>query len=150
MSDVGTKESLVNTRATRLFIRPTGTDLEYVELQDKSLNPSNRVIVEPSIGAGVVAYTGALDAVLNGTALFSTNMVTAVGGYKEIAPIDTNTFQLPIKTWKIKVTPFSGSQQVWTVKGMLETFEFKGGAEGALKYDIVIRITEFNAATDIV
>ena len=149
MADVGTKESLVNTRATRVFIRPVSTDLEYIELQDKNLNPSNRVMVEPSIGAGVVAYTGALDAVLNGTALFSTNMITAIGGYKEIATVSSTTFQLPIKTWKIKITPFAGATQTWTVKGMLETFELKGGAEGALKYDIVIRITDFDAATDI-
>ena len=125
MADVGTKASLVNSRATRLFIRPSGTDLEYIELQDKTLNPSHRVIAEPSIGGGVVAYTGALDATLNGTALFSTNMVTATGGYKEIATVSTTTFQLPIKTWKIKIVDFANATQTWTVKGMLETFEFK-------------------------
>ncbi len=149
MADVGTKATLVNSRATKLFIRPSASDLEYVELQDKNLNPSHRVLTEVTTGAGVTAYTGALDATLTGTALFSTNMVTAVGGYKEIATINSTTKQLPIKVWKVKVVDFTGTTQTWTISGMLETFEFSGGAEGALKYDIVIRITDFDASTSI-
>lgn len=146
---VGSTDSLVNTRATKIFIRPDGTDLEYIELQTKNLNPSHNVLIEPTTSAGVVAYTGALNGTLSGTLLFSEDMITDTGGYKSIATVDSSTLQLPITTWKIKTVDFASTTQIWTMLGMLENFELIGEAEGALKYDILIRLTSFNVDTDI-
>lgn len=146
---VGAVAALVNTRATKIFIRPSGTDLEYIELQTKNLNPSHNVLVEPTTSAGIVAYTGALNGTLSGTLLFSEDMITDTGGYQLIATVDPNTLQLPVITWKIKTVDFAGITQTWTMLGMLENFELIGEAEGALKYDILIRLTSFNAASDI-
>ena len=149
MVDIGLGDR-VNSLATTLHIRPSGADLQYVQLQTKSFKANRPIIVEPTTSAGVAAYTGALtDALITGTILFTDETVTAIGGYKEIATVNAVTLQLPIKTWKLKLADFGSNVQVWTTTAILENFELNGEAEGGLKFDIALRILTFDVSTDI-
>lgn len=149
MVDIGDATKRLNSRATKLFIRPSAADLEWLELQDKSFNPKHNILVEPTTSDGIAAYTGALNGTLTGTILFTTDMIDAVGGYKEIATVSTTTKQLPIKTWKIKTTDFANTTKQWTFTAILEDFDLNGAVEGGTKYDIVLRILSFDPTSDI-
>lgn len=150
MADIGTPDTKrVNSRATRLFIRPSGVDIEYLQLQDKNFNPKHNILVEPTTSAGIAAYTGALNGTLTGSILFTNDMAAAIGGYKEIGAVNASTKQLPIKTWKMKLTDFASLEQVWTCTAILEDFNLNGAAEGGTKYDIVLRIITFDPVSDI-
>lgn len=150
MVDIGTPDTKrVNSRATRLFIRPAAADIEYLQLQDKNFNPKHNILVEPTTSAGIAAYTGALNGTLTGTILFTNDMADAVGGYKEIGTVSATTKQLPIKTWKMKLTDFGTTEQVWTFTAILEDFSVNGVAEGGTKYDVTLRILTFDPTADI-
>lgn len=151
MADIGTPDTKrVNSRATKLFVRPSSTDIEYLQLQDKSFQPDHPILVEPTTSAGVAAYTGALTGgTFTGTILFTSDMADAVGGFKELATVNSSTFQRPIETWKLKITDFASSQEVWSFTAMLESFNLNGPAEGGTKYDIVLRVLSFNPTSDI-
>ena len=140
MVDIGTPDTKrVNARSTKLFIRPSSTDLEYLQLQDKNLRVSHPSSVEPTTSAGIAVYSGALNGSLTGTLLFTNDMVAAVGGYTELStPVNG---QLPTKTWKLKLTDFGSTEQVWTVSAILEDFSIDGPAEGGTKYSISMRLT---------
>ena len=139
MSSIGgTFNDRVNTRSTKMFVRPGGADIEYVELQDKECRIGHPVSLEPTTNAGLAGYSGALAGTLTGTLLFTTDLAAAVGGFTELnTPVNNN---LPTKTWKVKLTDFGGTTQEWSFTAMLEDFGFSGPAEGATKYDMAIRI----------
>ncbi len=139
MVDIGgTFNDRVNTRSTKLFVRPAALDIEWVELQDKELRTGHPVSVEPTTSAGVAGYSGAVASTLTGTLLFTTDVVAAVGGFTELNTTVNNN--VPIKTWKLKLTDFGGTTQIWEVQAMLEDFGISGPAEGGTKFDILLRI----------
>ncbi len=141
MVDIGTVSigDKVNTRATRIFVRPSSTDIEYAQLQDKEYRNDHPALVEHTTSGGTTAYSGGLQATLTGTILFTTDFVAAVGGFTELnTPVSG---QLPSKTWKVKLTDFDGLTQEWSFTGILEAFRIAGAAEGGTKYDLGIRIT---------
>jgi hypothetical protein len=149
MANVGVGQK-VNSRAYTLHVRPSATDLEYIQLQDKNFEPNHPVIVEPTTSGGVTGYTGALtDGRISGTCLFTDDMLTTVGGYSELAQVNASSKNRPVKTWKLIFTDFAGGTETVTCTGMLERFSLHGPAEGATKYDIVIRILTFDPSTDI-
>lgn len=151
MTDIGTPDTKrVNSRATKLYVRPASTDIEYLQLQDKSFTPDHPILVEPTTSAGVAAYTGALTGgTFTGTILFTSDMVAAVGGLRELATVSSTTFQRPIETWKLKLIDFAGATQTWSFTAMLEHFDLNGPAEGGTKYDVGLRVLSFNPTSDI-
>ena len=141
MVDIGDVDinDKVNTKATKVFVRPSGTDIQYIQLQDKDYRNAHPALVEGTTSGGVTAYSGTLQATLTGTILFTTDFAAAVGGFTELnTPVSG---QLPSKTWKVKLTDFDGLTQEWSFTGILEAFRIAGAAEGGTKYDLGIRIT---------
>ena len=140
----------VNSKAYKVYIRPTNTDIEYIQLQDKSFQPNHPIIIEPTTSGGITAYTGSLtDGSFSGTLLFTDDLIDAVGGYKQIATVNSTTFQRPINTWRLKLVDFANTSQTFEFKAMLNTFNLYSDAEGGTKYDIELTVTEFDPNTDI-
>jgi len=141
MVDIGDLDinDKVNSRATKLFIRPSGSDLEYVQLQEKDLRVAHPALVEHTTSGGTTAYSGGLQSTLTGSILFTTDLEAAIGGFTEISTPANG--QLPSKIWKLKLTDFNGTLQTWEVNAILEDFRINGAAEGGTKYDIALRIT---------
>ena len=141
MVDIGDVDinDKVNSRATKLFIRPSGSDLEYVQLQDKQYRIAHPALVEHTTSGGTTAYSGGLQSTITGTILFTTDMASAVGGFSEIStPVEG---QLPSKIWKLKLIDFNGLTQTWETNGILEDFTINGAQEGGTKYDVALRLT---------
>lgn len=133
----GTFAKFANSKAYRLFVRPSGADIEYLNVQDKSYTNSHPVTVEGTVNAGVVGYSGTLDSDLTGTILFTSDTAAAIGGFTELrTPVNNN---IPIKTWKLKITDFTSTLQTWSVSAMLETFELSGPDQGGTKYNISLK-----------
>lgn len=144
MRNVGTLTRKVNTQAVKLFICPNDNENKFLELQDKSFSPNRNVLVEAAGDGGAIPYTGVLNAVLSGTLLLTSDMLDDPAGFSYFATIDDDTKQLPVVNWKLKMVDWTRRETVFTMKGMLETFDVSGGAEGAVKCSIGIRITEFD------
>lgn len=128
----------VNSKATKLYIRPASTDIEYVQLQDKELRTGHPVLIEGTTSGGATGYSGTLQSTLTGTILFTTDMVSATGGFTEISTPSNG--QVPTKTWRLKLTDFNGDTEIWEVDAILEDFRLFGADQGGTKYDIVLRI----------
>jgi len=141
MVDIGDVDinDKVNSKAAKLFIRPSGADIEYVQLQDKDYRNAHPALVEGTTSGGVTAYSGTLQATLTGTILFTTDLAAALGGFSELNTAVQG--QLPSKIWKMKLTDFDGLTQTWQFNAVLEDFRIAGAAEGGTKYDIALRIT---------
>lgn len=142
MTDIGdtpgTFAKFANSKATRLFVRPSGLDIEYLNLQDKELSVSHPIDIQGTVNAGLVGYSGTLDGDLTGTILFTSDTASAVGGFTELnTPVNNN---LPIKAWKLKITDFTGTLQTWEVKAMLEVFAISGADQGGTKYNISLKL----------
>jgi len=141
MVDIGDVDinDKVNTKGTKVFVRPSGADIEYIQLQDKDYRNAHPALVEGTTSGGVTAYSGTLQATLTGTVLFTTDFASAVGGFTELNTAVQG--QLPSKTWKMKLTDFNGTTEEWSFSAILEDFRIIGAAEGGTKFDIGLRIT---------
>jgi hypothetical protein len=149
MADFDTGKE-VNSKKFQVFIGSTGSSgSEWKLIQNARVTVSHPIFREPTTSGGVVTFTGAPDNSISGTLLFTYDeWITANGsgttttsGLKALLTVDTDSGEVPFKTWVIKFTSLDASSSATTLtfaNCKLTVADISKSVEGAVKVDISV------------
>ena len=147
MADLGLTAQAVNAKKFQVFIGSASN--EWKLIQNARVTVSHPIFREPTTSGGVVTFTGAPDNSISGTLLFTYDeWITANGsgttttsGLKALLTVDTDSGEVPFKTWVIKFTSLDASSSATTLtfdNCKLTVADISKSVEGAVKVDISV------------
>ncbi len=133
---IGSVSDVINAKRVKLILNPTGTNQEFILLQEITM-PLNRPETREAVFGGSVYFYGQHDNSFVATILLSAN---DVGTF-----LDFNAFvndALPINTYDLQLTSKANNVSTIRVKAVTPEQEIQKLPTGGVKIRQTFRITE--------